>query len=78
MTSQRDELQEFLRRYAPDLKGVTFADDFANGGKNTQGDNIPENEGNLNIQYAVSLASRVPVQHLAVGGINTDYISDLE
>ncbi|EKJ70784.1 hypothetical protein FPSE_09020 [Fusarium pseudograminearum CS3096] len=78
MTSQRDELQEFLRRYAPDLKGVTFADDFANGGKNTQGDNVPENEGNLNIQYAVSLASRVPVQHLAVGGINTDYISDLD
>ncbi|KAM0347751.1 hypothetical protein ACHAPU_004766 [Fusarium lateritium] len=78
MTSQIDELQEFFRRFAPELNGVVFSNASANGGNNVQGDNVPESEGNLNIQQAISLAHGVPVEHLTVGGLNYDFIPDLD
>ncbi|KAF4963755.1 hypothetical protein FSARC_8238 [Fusarium sarcochroum] len=77
-TAQDSELQEFLRRFAPDIKGTKFSDASANGGSNPQGDNYPSGEGNLDIQYAVSLAHKVPVQYLAVGGFNADFNPDLD
>ncbi|KAF5001862.1 hypothetical protein FGRMN_709 [Fusarium graminum] len=78
MTSQKDELQEFLRRFAPELEGVVFSDASAAGGSNPQGDNVPEIEGNMNTQQAISLAHGVPVQFLAVGGFNFDFVPDLD
>ncbi|KAJ4267642.1 hypothetical protein NW762_003754 [Fusarium torreyae] len=77
-TAQDSELQEFLRRFAPDIKGTTFSDASANGGSNPQGDNYPSGEGNLDVQYAISLAHQVPVQYLAVGGFNFDFNPDLD
>ncbi|KIL96585.1 hypothetical protein FAVG1_01329 [Fusarium avenaceum] len=78
MTSQLDEQQEFFRRFAPKLEGVAFSNASAAGGTNTQGDNVPEIEGNMNTQQAISLAHGVPVQHLTVGGLNYDFIPDLD
>jgi hypothetical protein len=78
MTSQVDELQEFFRRFAPKLEGVVFSNASAAGGTNPQGDNVPEIEGDMNAQQAISLAHGVPVQHLTIGGLNYDFIPDLE
>ncbi|KAF5662210.1 tripeptidyl-peptidase I [Fusarium heterosporum] len=78
MTSQKDELQEFFRRFTPQLEGVVFSDASAAGGSNPQGDNVPESEGNMNTQQAISLAHGVPVQFLSVGGFNFDFVPDLD
>ncbi|KAF5021346.1 hypothetical protein F66182_6614 [Fusarium sp. NRRL 66182] len=77
-TAQDSELQEFLRRFAPDIEGATFSDAFTNGGSNPQGDNYPSGEGNMDTQYAIALAHQVPVQYLSVGGANFDYNPDLD
>ncbi|KAF7552558.1 hypothetical protein G7046_g7379 [Stylonectria norvegica] len=76
-TAQYDELEEFLRRFAPDQKGANFSEALVNGGKNPQG-KYPSAEANLDIQYAVSLAYKVPVQFISVGGENRNFISDLD
>ncbi|KAF4343317.1 tripeptidyl-peptidase 1 precursor [Fusarium beomiforme] len=78
MTAQNAQLQEFFRRFAPDLEGVTFRNASAEGGENPQSDRIRSNEGNLNTQYAISLAHQVPVEHLTVGGFNYDFNPDLD
>ncbi|KAF5627982.1 tripeptidyl-peptidase 1 precursor [Fusarium sp. NRRL 52700] len=78
MTAQNAQLQEFFRRFAPDLEGVTFRNASAAGGENPQSTRIRSNEGNLNTQYAISLAHQVPVEHLTVGGFNYDFNPDLD
>lgn len=78
MTAQNAQLQEFFRRFAPDLEGVTFRNASAAGGENPQSARIRSNEGNLNTQYAISLAHQVAVEHLTVGGFNYDFNPDLE
>ncbi|QGI81522.1 hypothetical protein CEK25_008251 [Fusarium fujikuroi] len=78
MTAQNAQLQEFFRRFAPDLGGVTFRNASAAGGENPQSARIRSNEGNLNTQYAISLAHQVPVEHLTVGGFNYDFNTDLD
>lgn len=75
--AQYDQLEEFLRRFAPDQQGTGFSVSLVNGGQNLQGE-YPSGEANLNIQYAVALADEVPVQFISVGGENHDFNTDLE
>ncbi|KAF5006348.1 hypothetical protein FDECE_7276 [Fusarium decemcellulare] len=75
--AQYEELEEFLERYAPDLEGTSFSVALANGGQNLQG-NVASLEANMDIQYAIALASQVPVQFISVGGKKYDFISDLD
>ncbi|KAM5352648.1 hypothetical protein ACJ41O_005370 [Fusarium nematophilum] len=77
-TAQYDQLEEFLRRFAPDLEGASFSEDLVNGGTNNQGDQYPSGEANLNIQWAVALAHQVPVRFISVGGENHDFNVDLD
>ncbi|KAL6415427.1 tripeptidyl-peptidase I [Ilyonectria robusta] len=75
--AQYDQLEEFLRRFAPDRQGTGFSVSLVNGGQNLQGE-YPSGEANLNIQYAVALADQVPVQFISVGGENHDFNTDLD
>ncbi|KAM0432304.1 hypothetical protein ACHAPT_004844 [Fusarium lateritium] len=73
--AQFAELEEFLKRFAPDLKGANFSVSLVNGGKNEQG-NVASIEANTDIQYAIALAHKVPVRFISVGGMNPNLIPD--
>ncbi|KAF7545304.1 hypothetical protein G7Z17_g9268 [Cylindrodendrum hubeiense] len=75
--AQYDQLEEFLRRFAPDQQGTEFSVSLVNGGQNPQGE-YPSGEANLNIQYAVALADQVPIRFISVGGEDHDFNTDLD
>ncbi|KAJ6437164.1 5-oxoprolinase [Purpureocillium lavendulum] len=76
-TAQHDQLDKFLAAFAPDAVGANFSTVLVNGGHNPQGD-YPGGEANLDIQYAVAMAHRVPVTYYSVGGEDHDFLPDLD
>ncbi|XWX01678.1 hypothetical protein V2A60_009707 [Cordyceps javanica] len=77
-TAQYADLDLFFRDIDPLRAGANFSEVFLNGGENRQGE-YPGGEGNLDIQYAVALAApNVDVQFISVGGMNSDFIPDLD
>ncbi|KAK5992235.1 Tripeptidyl-peptidase SED2 [Cladobotryum mycophilum] len=75
--AQYDQLDKFLRAYAPYAVGANFSVESINGGQNTQGE-VASGEANLDIQYAVAMVYNLPVRYLATGGGNRDIIPDLD
>lgn len=67
-----------MDEFAPDASGRNFTTALVNGGANIQGDDQLTGEANLDTQYAVSMASNIPVKFYSVGGENHDFIPDLE
>ncbi|OAA56920.1 Peptidase S8/S53, subtilisin/kexin/sedolisin [Cordyceps fumosorosea ARSEF 2679] len=77
-TAQRQDLDLFFKHIDPSRAGANFSEAFLLGGSNPQGA-YPSGEANLDIQYAVALAgANVDVRFLSVGGMNSDYIPDLD
>ncbi|KAJ4157549.1 hypothetical protein NW754_009194 [Fusarium falciforme] len=76
--AQFSDLEEFLNRFAPDLKGSNFSVSLVNGGLNQQTHNVAQIEANMDIQYAIALADEVPVRFISVGGMNPNLIPDLD
>ncbi|KAI8669497.1 Peptidase S53 domain-containing protein [Fusarium keratoplasticum] len=76
--AQFSDLEEFLKRFAPDLKGSNFSVSLVNGGLNQQTHNVAQIEANMDIQYAIALADKVPVRFISVGGMNQNLIPDLD
>ncbi|RFU76514.1 tripeptidyl-peptidase 1 precursor, partial [Trichoderma arundinaceum] len=76
--AQHDELDRFLRMFAPYAANANFSVDSVNGGENPQGINVPSGEANPDIQYAVAMAYDVPIRFYATGGENHDVIPDLD
>ncbi|TFY82909.1 hypothetical protein EWM64_g1103 [Hericium alpestre] len=66
-------LQLFLENLRPDLVGTTFSVELIDGGINNQ--NSPGDEADLDTQYTVSIASKVPTIFISVGSNNPDGIS---
>ncbi|KAF7348010.1 Family S53 protease-like protein [Mycena sanguinolenta] len=73
--AQFADLSSFLEQFRPDmLSNTTFEVLTLDNGTNPQGpDEAPPGwqEANLDIQYAVGIATGVPVQFLSVGGVIT-------
>ncbi|TFY77127.1 hypothetical protein EWM64_g6885 [Hericium alpestre] len=67
--SQAD-LELLLENFRPDLAGSTFSTSLLDDGQNDQSN--PGIEANLDTQYTVAIASRVPVQFISVGENNSD------
>ncbi|RTE71142.1 hypothetical protein BHE90_014467 [Fusarium euwallaceae] len=76
--AQFSDLELFLKRFAPDLKGANFSVSLVNGGLNQQTYAVAQIEANMDIQYAVALADKVPVRFISVGGMNPNLNTDLE
>ncbi|KAH6604567.1 tripeptidyl-peptidase 1 precursor [Trichoderma cornu-damae] len=76
--AQYDELNRFLRTFAPSSANATFSVESVSGGENPQGTNVPASEANMDIQYAVAMAHDAPVRFYATGGENHDLIPDLD
>ena len=66
------DLQTFLSRFRSDLAGTTFSLETLDGGENNQDPSDAGKEANLDIQYTVGLASKVPVTFISVGEDNSD------
>lgn len=78
-TAQHSDLELFFKTIDPSHAASNFTDQFLNGGINPQGNNHPNGEANLDMQWAVAIAAEnVDVRFLSVGGKNTDFIPDLE
>lgn len=60
------------------MKGANFSVSLVNGGLNQQSFNVAQIEANMDIQYAISLAHKVPVRFISVGGMNPNLVADLE
>jgi tripeptidyl-peptidase I len=48
-----------------------------NGGQNIQSESVASGEANADVQYAVTMAYKVPVRYYAVGG-QGPLVADLE
>ena len=66
------DLQTFLTSLRTDLVGTTFSLETVDGGENDQNPNDAGTEANLDIQYTVGVASKVPVTFISVGENNSD------
>ena len=73
-----NDLKLFLEKWAPAEKGANFSVKTSNRGINNEtGAQIWAKEGNLDIQYGVSLASGIPVTFYKTGGFGP-LIPDLQ
>ena len=70
-------LDRFLEMFAGYAMGANFSTELINGGKNPQGEYFSA-EANLDTQYAVAMAYKVPVRYYSTGGEDHDFIPDLE
>lgn len=70
--ANQNDLATFLHEFRPDLPGQQFALQTLDGGRNPQKGSQAGIEANLDIQYAVGIASGVPVTFISVGEQNHD------
>lgn len=70
-------LDKFLDTFARYAIGTKFSTELINGGKNPQGEYYSA-EANLDIQYTIAMAYKVPVRYYSTGGEDHDFIPDLE
>ncbi|KAJ7739828.1 subtilisin-like protein [Mycena metata] len=71
--AQKSDLQQFLTALRPDLSPeTTFSLETLDGGANTQGAAEAGVEANLDIQYTVGVATKVPVTFVSVGEQSQD------
>ncbi|PNY27653.1 Tripeptidyl-peptidase SED2 [Tolypocladium capitatum] len=75
--AQHDMLDKFLSMFARYAIGANFSTELINGGKNPQGEYY-SGEANLDIQYTIALAYKVPVRYYSAGGEDHDFIPDLD
>ena len=75
--AQHDMLDKFLKMFATYAIGTNFSTELINGGKNPQGEYF-SGEANLDVQYTIAMAFRVPVRYYSTGGEDHDFIPDLE
>ena len=62
-------MKTFTEKYATYAEGANFTYALINGGKDTQNNPaIDDGEANLDIQYAVSLAYKIPITYYSTGG----------
>ncbi|OSX61674.1 hypothetical protein POSPLADRAFT_1070312 [Postia placenta MAD-698-R-SB12] len=74
---QESDLQRFLTEYRPDMSNsTTFTFQSVNGGNSTSNNSQLNVEANLDVQYAIGLATGVPVTFLSVGGEFDDALLD--
>ncbi|KAF7359305.1 Family S53 protease-like protein [Mycena sanguinolenta] len=67
--AQLTDLAQFLQTYRPDMSpNTTFSLQTVDNGTNPQGPDFAGGEASLDTQYAVGLATDVPVTFLSVGG----------
>lgn len=66
------DLQQFLSMFRPDLTGTTFGLQEIDDGQNDQTPSNAGVEANLDTQYTVGVASKVPVTFISVGDDNSD------
>ncbi|KAA1474737.1 family S53 protease [Dentipellis sp. KUC8613] len=67
------DLKSFLKALRPDIPDTTtFSVELIDGGQNNQDE--PGGEANLDTQYAVGIATNVPVEFISVGEDNSDGI----
>ncbi|EJD45534.1 family S53 protease-like protein [Auricularia subglabra TFB-10046 SS5] len=69
--SQAD-LTQFLTQYRPDIANATFTTVLVDGGQNPQDGDSAGTEANMDMQYAVGIATGVPVSFVSVGPTNGD------
>ena len=73
-----DDLESFLKEYAPYAAGDNFTYVSVNGGLLTQGDTTHDDvEANLDVQYGLSLSYPVPSLYYSTGG-RGELIPDLD
>ncbi|KAL1878795.1 hypothetical protein VTK73DRAFT_7552 [Phialemonium thermophilum] len=73
-----DQLELFKQHFAPREPDANFTVALVNGGQNNQTDTIhPDEEPNLDIQYAVTLSYKTPVIYYSTGGASLS-IPDLD
>ncbi|KAF8216791.1 family S53 protease [Mycena galopus ATCC 62051] len=71
--AQKSDLQSFLTQFRTDLSSsTTFSTQTLDGGENTQSAADAGTEANLDIQYTVGLATKVPIVFVSVGEDNQD------
>ncbi|KAJ7016424.1 subtilisin-like protein [Mycena alexandri] len=71
--AQKADLQQFLTALRPDLSPqTTFSLETLDGGSNTQGAAEAGVEANLDVQYTVGVATKVPVVFVSVGEQSQD------
>ncbi|POR37257.1 Tripeptidyl-peptidase SED2 [Tolypocladium paradoxum] len=75
--AQHDMLDKFVEMFARYAIGANFSTELINGGKNPQGE-YPSGEANLDIQYTIAMAHKVPVRYYSTGGEGHDFIPDLD
>ncbi|EJF57638.1 family S53 protease-like protein [Dichomitus squalens LYAD-421 SS1] len=74
--AQKADLKSFLSRLRTDLPSTTtFTLQTLDGGENPQSASDAGIEANLDIQYTVGVASKVPVNFISVGDNNQDGIN---
>ncbi|KAJ7121434.1 family S53 protease-like protein [Mycena epipterygia] len=76
--AQTADLADFLKLLRPDIPSTTtFTVLSADNGTDPQGPDEAGGEADLDIQYTVGIATRVPVQFLPVGEPDADFITSL-
>ncbi|KND88392.1 Tripeptidyl-peptidase SED2 [Tolypocladium ophioglossoides CBS 100239] len=75
--AQHDMLDKFLSMFARYAIGANFSTELINGGKNPQGEYYSA-EANLDVQYTIAMAYKVPVRYYSTGGEDHDFIPDLD
>lgn len=63
-----DDLDAFLKQYAPQAENATFTVQEINGGLNDQSSDLDSVEASLDIQYGISLSYQVPTIFFTTGG----------
>lgn len=73
--ANQEDLTQFLTEQRPDIANATFETQLIDGGVNPQDRDLAGIEANLDIQYTVGIASKVPTVFISVGGDNKDNIA---
>ena len=77
-TALSSDLAAFLEYFEPNANGSIFSVETINGGANPQSTDYPSSEANLDIEYGVAMAYRVPVRFYSTGGADTKFLPSLE
>jgi tripeptidyl-peptidase I len=62
------DLDTFIGRYVPDAKGTNFSVQLVNNGLNDQNARSDSGEANLDLQYILGVAHKIPILEYSTGG----------